>query len=216
MDAHSALSRGYWRQQLETALVAPIRAMRPAYLPLLMVYFAYGATGLTAVAEAFWIKKDLAWTPAELSGLAVWFTLPWTVKMVFGELVDTVPILGSQRRIYVYAGAALVALGYLLLAGAAGRWIVGIEPGTLYVAASLLSVTGLVVQDVVADAMSTEVVPRRHADGTPRAQREVDHDLGMVQVLGRLALSFGIFAVAGVSGWLAQFVSYETVFLCGL
>ena len=30
------------------------------------------------------------------------------------------------------------------------------------------------------------------------------HDLGMVQVLGRLALSFGIFAVAGLSGWLAS------------
>jgi hypothetical protein len=38
----------------------------------------------------------------------------------------------------------------------------------------------------------------------------------MVQVLGRLALSFGIFAVAGISGWLAKWLSYETVFLCGL
>src|SRR5262249_48176789 len=161
---------GYWRRQIEAALVAPVRAMRLAYLPLLMVYFAYGATGITAVAEAFWIKKDLAWTPAELSGLAVWFTLPWTVKMVFGELVDTVPILGSQRRIYVFLGALLVALGYLLLASAAARWIIAADAGRLYVAATLLNVTGLVLQDVVADAMSTEVVPRSHADGTPRAQ----------------------------------------------
>ena len=38
----------------------------------------------------------------------------------------------------------------------------------------------------------------------------------MVQVLGRLALAFGIFAVAGLSGWLASWVSYSTVFLCGL
>jgi hypothetical protein len=38
----------------------------------------------------------------------------------------------------------------------------------------------------------------------------------MVQVLGRLALAFGIFAVAGISGWLASWVSYSTVFLCGL
>ena len=49
----------YWRQQIENALLAPIRAMRLEYLPLLMVYFAYGAIGLTAVAEAFWIKKAL-------------------------------------------------------------------------------------------------------------------------------------------------------------
>ena len=38
----------------------------------------------------------------------------------------------------------------------------------------------------------------------------------MVQVLGRLALGIGILAVAGLSGWLAQFLSRETVFLIGL
>ena len=97
--------------KLKAALVTPIRAMRLQYLPLLMVYFAYGALGLTAVAETFWIKKDLTWTPAELAALAVWLTLPWTVKMVFGELVDTVPILGSQRRAYVFIGAGMIASG---------------------------------------------------------------------------------------------------------
>jgi hypothetical protein len=69
---------------------------------------------------------------------------------------------------------------------------------------------------VVADAMSTEVVPRTNPDGSERTKAEVDHDLGMVQVLGRLALAFGVFAVAGASGWLASWVSYSTVFLCGL
>jgi hypothetical protein len=38
----------------------------------------------------------------------------------------------------------------------------------------------------------------------------------MVQVLGRLALSAGILAVAGVSGWIASFMSRENVFLLGL
>ena len=113
----------YWKQQIENALLAPVRAMRLEYLPLLMVYFAYGAMGLTAVAEAFWIKKGLTWTPAELSALAVWFSLPWTVKMVFGELVDTVPLFGSQRRAYVFVGAGLIAVSFVLLAGAAGGWI---------------------------------------------------------------------------------------------
>lgn len=216
MDAISPRPADYWKLQIENALLAPIRAMRLAYLPLLMVYFAYGAMGLTAVAEAFWIKKSLTWTPAELSALAVWFTLPWTVKMVFGELVDTVPFFGSQRRAYVFVGASLVALAFILLAGAAGSWITVLPPDQLYVAAMLLSVTGSVVQDVVADAMSTEVVPRTNPGGSPRTKAEIDHDLGMVQVLGRLALAFGIFAVAGVSGWLASWVSYSTVFLCGL
>ena len=216
MDAASPRPADYWRAQVERALLAPVRAMRRQYLPLLMVYFAYGAMGLTAVAEAFWVKKGLTWTPAELSALAVWLTLPWTVKMVFGELVDTVPILGSQRRVYVFIGAGMIATSFVLLSGAAGGWITLLRPDKLYIVAALLSVTGLVVQDVVADAMSTEVVARTNPDGSPRPKAEIDHDLGMVQVLGRLALSFGIFAVAGLSGWLAQWLSYQTVFLLGL
>jgi BT1 family protein len=216
MEAASPSHAEYWKQQIERALLAPVRAMRLEYLPLLMVYFAYGAMGLTAVAESFWIKKDLTWTPAELSGLAVWFSLPWTMKMVFGELVDTVPLFGSQRRAYVFVGAGLIAVSFVLLAGAAGGWITVMAPDRLYIVASIMSVTGCVVQDVVADAMSTEVVARSHPDGSPRAKVDIDHDLGMVQVLGRLALAFGVFAVAGISGWLAAWVSYSTVFLCGL
>ena len=49
--------------------------------------------------------------------------LPWTMKMVFGELVDTVPIFGSQRKSYILIGAAFMAAGLLMLAGAAGRWL---------------------------------------------------------------------------------------------
>jgi MFS family permease len=181
-----------------------------------MVYFAYGASGLTAIAMAFWVRKSLTWSPAELSGLAIWFALPWTIKMVFGELVDTVPLLGSQRRSYVFAGASMVAASLVLLAGSAGGWITAVSPDRIYVVASILGVTGLVLQDVVADAMSTEVVPRTNPDGTPRPQAEIDHDLGMVQVLGRLVLLFGIFAVAGIGGLLAQTLSYDKVFLIGL
>ncbi len=201
---------------METALLAPIRSMRWSYLPLLMVYFAYGAMGLIGVAQSFWIKNSLTWTAAELASLAIWFSLPWTIKMVFGELVDTVPLLGSQRRAYVFIGAGLIALAFVLLAGAASGWITALSADKLFVIASLLSVTGSVIQDVVADAMSTEVVPRENADGTARPKQEIDHDLGMVQVLGRLALSFGIFSVAGLAGWLAQHLSYDKVFLIGL
>jgi hypothetical protein len=141
MEAASPSHAAYWKHQLENALLAPIRAMRLVYLPLLMVYFAYGAMGLTAVAESFWIKKSLTWTPAELSGLAVWFSLPWTVKMVFGELVDTVPLFGSQRRAYVFAGAGLIAISFVLLAGAAGGWITVMASDRLYVLASIMTVT---------------------------------------------------------------------------
>jgi MFS family permease len=216
MDTSRPAPSSYWRQQIENALLAPIRSMRLTYLPLLMVYFAYGAMGLVGVAQSFWIKQSLTWSPAELAALAVWFTLPWTIKMVFGELVDTVPLLGSRRRAYVFAGAGLIAIAFVLLAGAAGGWITVLPPDQIYVIASLVSVTGIVLQDVVADAMSTEVVPRHNPDGSLRPKADVDHDLGMVQVLGRLALAFGIFAVAGLAGWLARHLSYDKVFLLGL
>jgi MFS family permease len=216
MAATDTWSGSYLWRQLEAALLNPIRAFRPRYLPLLMVYFAYGALGLIAVAESFWIKKALTLSPVQLAELAVWTTLPWTVKMVFGELVDSVPILGSQRRVYVFIGAGLIAAGLCLLAGAAGGWLTFASPENLYRLGSVISVLGVVVQDVVADAMSTEVVDRENAEGTPRPKEDVDRDLGMVQVLGRLALSAGIFAVAGLAGWIASAYSYETVFLAGL
>ena len=216
MAATEVWSGDYLWRQLENALLNPIRAFRLRYLPLLMVYFAYGALGLIAVAESFWVKKALTLSPAQLAELAVWTTLPWTVKMVFGVLVDSVPILGSQRRSYVFIGAAFIAAGLLLLAGAAGGWLTFASPENLYRLGAFFSVLGVVIQDVAADAMSTEVVDRENADGTPRAKDEVDRELGMVQVLGRLALSLGMFLVAGLAGWIASIYSYETVFLLGL
>jgi hypothetical protein len=54
MDATQPAPSSYWRQQIENALLAPVRAMRLNYLPLLMVYFSYGAMGIIAVAQTFW------------------------------------------------------------------------------------------------------------------------------------------------------------------
>src|SRR5262245_56786778 len=111
MDITRPAAVSYWWAQIEKALLAPARALRWTYLPLLMVYFAYGATCSTAIAASFWVRKSLTWSPAELAALGVWFGLPWTIKMVFGSLVDSVPLFGSQRRTYVFLGASLIAAG---------------------------------------------------------------------------------------------------------
>ena len=143
-----------------SALLRPIQGFRLAYLPLVMVYFAYGALGIIDVTRDMWIKEQLTLNPAQLAGIGVWLTLPWTIKMVFGELVDSVPIFGSQRRAYILIGEALTACGMLTLAGAAGGWLVFARIDNLYILGAMLIVIGTVVQDVVADAMSTEVVAR--------------------------------------------------------
>ena len=197
-------------------LMLPIRAFRPAYVPLIMIYFAYGALGLIDVTRDLWIKERLTLTPSDLAAIGVWLTLPWTVKMVFGELVDCVPILGSQRRVYIVFGATFTAAGLVTLAGASGGWLTFAGLDKLYVLGTLLIVTGTVIQDVVADAMSTEMVTRTDEQGQPRPEGAIKSELGMVQVLGRLSFSAGIVAVAGLSGILAGIFSRETVFLMGL
>lgn len=198
------------------SLIRPLKALRLHYIPLLMVYFAYGALGLIDVTRDFWVKESLALSPAELASIGVWLTLPWTVKMVFGELVDSIPILGSQRRSYILIGAFCTVCGLIILAGAASERLTMLPPAQLYVLGSMLIVLGTVIQDVVADAMSTEVVPRVDADGKPRPDEEVRADLGMVQVLGRIFLSLGILAVAGLSGVLAYYLPRGLVFLAAL
>ena len=170
------------------SLTRPLQALRLRYIPLLMVYFAYGALGLIDVTRDFWVKESLALSPAELASIGVWLTLPWTVKMVFGELVDAVPIFGSQRRSYILIGALCTASGLITLAGAAGKWLAFLPPHQLYVLGAMMIVFGTVIQDVVADAMSTEVVARVDAEGKPRPDEQVRADLGMVQVLGRIFL----------------------------
>src|SRR5215467_1545072 len=204
------------RTRLAADVMRPIQAFRLSYLPLVMVYFAYGALGIIDVSRDMWIKERLTLNPAELAGIGVWLTLPWTIKMVFGELVDSVPIFGSQRRSYILIGAALTASGMLVLAAAAGGWLAFLYPERLYVLGAMLIVIGTVVQNVVAEAMSTEVVSRRDTAGRIRPEDHVRAELGMVQVISRLALSAGILAVAGLSGWLASILDRKTVFLFGL
>ena len=204
---------GLYRQRLEAPLMAPIRAFRIAYLPLLIIYLASGAIGLIAVADSFWVKTSLTLSPAELASLAIWLQLPWTAKMVFSEFVDAVPIFGSRRRAYAILGGLLIAVGLLLLTGTAAGRIGFAQPEHVYVMAQLLVVIGGVIQEVVADAMSAEVVPRTAADGTPRPQAEIDADLAMVQVLARLGYSVGALSVGWLAGVLAQALPYWAVFL---
>lgn len=216
MTAQAERAKQTWWEGLNANLLRPVQAFRLAYLPLLMVYFAYGALGIIDVSRDMWIKEQLTLSPSDLAGIGVWLSVPWTVKMVFGELVDCVPLFGSQRRAYILLGAAFITSGLLTLAGAAGGWLAILPADHLYLAGALLLVIGTVVQDVVADAMSTEVVARTDASGAERPVEEVRAELGMVQVLGRLALSGGILAVSGLSGWLAYVYDRQTVFLLGL
>ena len=195
--------------------LAPLGRLNRRTVPPLLIYLAAGASGFASIAETFWVREGLRLSPGALLELAAWLTVPWTMKMVFGHLVDTVPLLGSRRRAYILLGASAQAAAGLALAAAAAGRTGPLTAETLYVAASLLAVIGLVVQDCVADALTTEVVDRTEPDGTPRDPSLVQAELGDVQVLGRVALMGGAFAVAGIGGLAAQRLPVSTVFLIG-
>ncbi len=193
-------------------IMTPVRAIKIRYLPLLLIYFAYGASGFSAVAETFWVKEQLNLSAENLIALGVWLTVPWTIKMIFGQMVDSFVIFGSNRKIYVYIGASLIALGTLLMIGLVSEalWLVHYAKEKVYIFASVLTVVGFVMQDVVADTMSTEVVDKNQSDS------EIRKELAMIQVLARLSLGIAIFSVAGLKGWLAHIYSYETMFKLSL
>jgi hypothetical protein len=195
--------------------LAPLRQFNRRTAPPLLIYLAAGASGFATIAETFWVREQLGLGPTALLVLAAWLTVPWTLKMVFGQLVDTVPLLGSRRRAYILLGALLQAAASLALAAAAAGRTGPMTADAVYVAASLLAVIGLVVQDCVADALTTEVVDRTGPDGAPRDPAVVQAELGDVQVLGRVAVMGGAFAVAGIGGWAAQVLPAATVFLIG-
>ena len=153
--------------------LAPLRALSRRTAPPLLVYLVAGASGFASIAETFWVRERLGLSAADLLALSAWLTVPWTLKMVFGHLVDTVPVFGSRRRAYVLAGALLHAAAYLALAAAAAGRTGPLPTEAAYVAASLAAVVRLVVQDSVADALPTEVVDRTGPDGAPRDLAEV-------------------------------------------
>jgi hypothetical protein len=92
--------------------------LRLAHLPVLVPYFCYGASAITAVALVFFEKNTLALTPAESASVLFWLGLPWSMKMVAGVASDAWPILGSRRGAYLLLGCAATMAGYLAMATA--------------------------------------------------------------------------------------------------
>lgn len=193
-------------------IMTPIRALRVRYIPLLLIYFAYGSSVFVGIASSFWVKKELTLSAEDLLALSVWLTVPWTIKMIFGQLVDSVTLFGSNRKVYVYIGASLMAFSTVLLIGIVGEydWIGHYSKESVYIFASVVGVVGFVMQDVVADTMTTEVVD------TTQSTEEIRKELATIQVLSRLSLGLAIFIMGWLGGELADRYGYETVFKISL
>ena len=172
------------------------RQLRWSFLPPLMVYFAAGISGLTAIVGTFFVKEYLGLSAAFLAALTFWAGLPWALKMPLGHLVD---LVWRWKALLVYLGAALIAasLGImyaLIMHTEAMRQLLSVE--AWFVVSSLLAPAGYVVQDTVADAMTVEAVPRVRADGQPLSEEETKALHTTMQTLGRIALIGGLVFVA--------------------
>jgi hypothetical protein len=111
--------------------------------------------------------------------------------MPLGHLVD---LIWRHKALLVYLGAALLTASLLIMLGllgdrAAMAAVMPVE--AWYVLAALLAPVGYVIQDVVADAMTVEAVPRVDANGQPvdPAARKLMHTT--MQTLGRVAIIGG-------------------------
>lgn len=169
-----------------------IGGFRREWTTVLLVYFCYGASTITGIAEVFFQKETLKLSPVEVTAISFWLMLPWSMKMVVGAAADIRPLFGSRRIPWLVAGCALTFAGYVALATV-------VETKTAYLAAALLTAIGLMVQDVIADALSVEVV-------------ETEEERNQIQTLGRAALLVGAISVGYLSGVLAGAIGARKVY----
>ncbi|MEO1397350.1 MAG: hypothetical protein AAFU56_00610 [Pseudomonadota bacterium] len=183
----------------ETTVLELGSHFRWSFLPPLMVYFAAGISGLTAIVGAFFVKEYLGLSAAFLAGLAFWVGLPWALKMPIGHLVD---IFWRWKSLFVFLGASLIAASLAIMVCLVSfphylTPLMGVEGW--YVTSALLSPCGYVVQDAVADAMSVEAVPKLDENGEPFDEAHVKSMHTTMQMLGRVALISGLVLVALVN-----------------
>lgn len=172
------------------------RELRFSFLPPLMVYMAYGISGLTGIVGTFFVKDYLGLSAEFLAALGFWAGIPWALKMPMGHLVD---LMWRFKSILVFIGAGLVAVSLLIMIGLLSHpdQMRAIMPfPSWFVISVLLAPVGYVLQDVVADAMTVEAVPRVDENGQAFDAATLKLMHTTMQTLGRVAIIGGGIFVA--------------------
>ncbi|HXV68463.1 MAG TPA: hypothetical protein VD738_06015 [Nitrospira sp.] len=176
---------------IDRNILALGREMRLSYLPPLMVYMAYGISGLTGIVGTFFVKDYLGLSASFLAALGFWAGIPWALKMPIGHTVD---LLWRWKSWLVGLGAGLLALSLGIMAALIGHreaMTAMLSAEAWFVASTLLAPIGYVIQDAVADAMTVEAVPRVDERGErfDEQKRKLMHTT--MQTLGRVAIVGG-------------------------
>ena len=130
------------QEWFERTFIDIFRQLRWSFLPPLMVYFAAGISGLTAIVGTFYVKEYLGLSAAFLAALTFWAGLPWALKMPLGHLVD---LVWRWKALLVYLGATLIAMSLgimyaLIVHTEAMRQLLSVE--AWFVVSSLLAPAG--------------------------------------------------------------------------
>ena len=165
-------------------------------LPPLLIYLAAGLSGMTNIVGAFFVKEHLGLSAEFLTALGFWISLPWTLKLFFAHLTD---LAWRLKAWFVVAGATLIFTSGAILFGLftqRAAMTVWMSAEAWYVWSALLAPVGYVLQDVVADAMTVEAVPRTDAQGAPLSEDEIKLMHTTMQALSRGVLIAGGLVVA--------------------
>src|SRR5688500_19620906 len=170
--------------------------MRLSYLPPLLVYAAYGVSGLTGIVGTFFVKDYLDVSAAFLAALGFWAGIPWALKMPVGHLVD---LIWRWKALLVWLGAGMIAASLLIMIGLISHMDAMralMSPTAWFVTAALVAPTGYMIQDAVADAMTVEAVPRVDERGRPYDPHALKADRKSTRLnSSHLVISYAVFCL---------------------
>ena len=166
----------------------------PELLAILLVYAVQGILGISRLAVSFFLKDELALSPAEVAALMGIAALPWVIKPVFGFISDGLPIFGYRRRPYLILSGLLGVGAWLSLAYL-------VHTTTAATIAIVITSLSVAVSDVIVDSLIVE-----------RARDESVGKAGSLQALCWGASAVGGLLTAYFSGLLLEHFSTRTVF----
>lgn len=156
-----------------------------------VVYFIQGAIGISGVALPLFLRS-LNWTVTEITAVSAVAGFPWVIKIFYGILSDTYPLLGFRRKSYLILFSSISVLGWacLVLLPSDKQWIL---------MSMMLANLGFAATDVITDGL---VVEHSNEFTSP-----------IYQSIAWGSRSVGAVASGFTGGWLAQHWEPKQVFM---
>lgn len=94
---------------------AEIVSAKSFYLMLFVAAVVEGSQSMSSLALQYMLKDDLDVSPSQQSILFGIVSIPWVIKPVWGFMSDGFPIFGYHRRSYLFLGAMLSCIMWIVM-----------------------------------------------------------------------------------------------------